>query len=217
MHDCSTLFGGWAGTVGEWRGCGGVLAGIHWWWTRMPLWFGRVAAAACTPMIFAPLQPAHSPARAPTDPPTQARDHVHLYQHQHASPIFLADLTPPFNPHIHPPTHAPRHKTMITSINGGVLFLRPCPATERAMMNILNNTPKLRFSHGTAEQDFFAWWVGTVVCVCGWLGGDGGCGSRWRNVCLVVGLPAGQVTSRERAYGCTAASLLAAKSKQTGN
>ena len=46
---------------------------------------------------------------------------------------------------------------MLQSINGGVLFIRPCNATEAAMTSLLRDTPKLRFSHGTAEQDFFAW------------------------------------------------------------
>ncbi len=50
-----------------------------------------------------------------------------------------------------------RHKTIIQGINGGVLFIRPCAATELGMQELLSDTPKLRFSHGTAEQDFFAW------------------------------------------------------------
>ncbi|GAB4818121.1 hypothetical protein N2152v2_005167 [Parachlorella kessleri] len=51
-----------------------------------------------------------------------------------------------------------KHKTIIQGINGGVLFIRPCAATELGMQELLSDTPKLRFSHGTAEQDFFAWY-----------------------------------------------------------
>ena len=43
-------------------------------------------------------------------------------------------------------------------INGGVFFLRPCPAAGVHMLSMLATRPKLRFQYGTAEQDFFAWY-----------------------------------------------------------
>ncbi|GAB4814352.1 hypothetical protein N2152v2_001398 [Parachlorella kessleri] len=43
-------------------------------------------------------------------------------------------------------------------INGGVLLLRPCPAMLLHMVELLDTQPKLRFSHGAAEQDFFTWY-----------------------------------------------------------
>ena len=54
-------------------------------------------------------------------------------------------------------------------INGGVFFLRPCAATEAHMLTLLAAHPKLRFTHGTAEQDFFGW-VGGWGWVSGWVG-----------------------------------------------
>ena len=59
----------------------------------------------------------------------------------------------------HPPhtLHMRRHKTVLTGINGGVLLIRPCPAVEAHMLRLLNDRPKLRFTHGTAEQDFLTW------------------------------------------------------------
>lgn len=43
-------------------------------------------------------------------------------------------------------------------INGGVFFLRPCPAIEAHMLALLEGHPKLRFRYGCAEQDFFSWY-----------------------------------------------------------
>lgn len=45
------------------------------------------------------------------------------------------------------------------SINGGVMLLRPCPAVQQHMIDLLERYPKLRFTYGAAEQDFFGWWV----------------------------------------------------------
>ena len=46
---------------------------------------------------------------------------------------------------------------MVERINGGVFLLRPCAAVEAHMLALLERHPKLRFVHGTAEQDFFGW------------------------------------------------------------
>ncbi len=46
---------------------------------------------------------------------------------------------------------------MVDHINGGVFLLRPCAAVEAHMVHLLDAHPKLRFVHGTAEQDFFGW------------------------------------------------------------
>ena len=51
-----------------------------------------------------------------------------------------------------------RHRATLSGINGGVLFLRPCPATASHMLDLLQRYPKLQFTHGTAEQDFLAWY-----------------------------------------------------------
>lgn len=51
-----------------------------------------------------------------------------------------------------------RHRATLRGINGGVLLLRPCPATAKHMLDLLNQYPKLRFTHGTAEQEFLAWY-----------------------------------------------------------
>ncbi len=45
----------------------------------------------------------------------------------------------------------------LQGINGGMLLLRPCKAVMRHMLAVLEAQPKLRFSHGAAEQDFFHW------------------------------------------------------------
>ena len=50
-----------------------------------------------------------------------------------------------------------RYKTMLQRINGGVLLLRPCAAVQAHMLGLLQAHPKLRFTHGTAEQDFLSW------------------------------------------------------------
>ena len=52
-----------------------------------------------------------------------------------------------------------RFNTRLKGINGGVLLLRPCPAVQQHMIELLDSHPKLRFSYGAAEQDFFNWWV----------------------------------------------------------
>lgn len=44
-------------------------------------------------------------------------------------------------------------------INGGVMLLRPCPAVQQHMLQLLDTYPKLQFTYGAAEQDFFGWWV----------------------------------------------------------
>ncbi|KAI7846182.1 hypothetical protein COHA_000252 [Chlorella ohadii] len=46
----------------------------------------------------------------------------------------------------------------LQGINGGMLLLRPCKAVMRHMLAVLEAQPKLRFSHGAAEQDFFHWY-----------------------------------------------------------
>jgi hypothetical protein len=51
-----------------------------------------------------------------------------------------------------------RFRTAVTSINGGVFLLRPCAAVEAHMQALLKERPKLRFTHHTAEQDFFGWY-----------------------------------------------------------
>jgi len=51
-----------------------------------------------------------------------------------------------------------RFKTRLEKFNGGVLLLRPCPAVEQHMLQILEAYPKLRFTFGTAEQDFLTWY-----------------------------------------------------------
>lgn len=53
---------------------------------------------------------------------------------------------------------------MLGKINGGMLFLRPCAGIEAHMLSLLEAHPKLRFTHGTAEQDFLAWCAG-LGCV----------------------------------------------------
>ena len=52
-----------------------------------------------------------------------------------------------------------RFNTRLKGINGGVLLLRPCPAVQQHMIELLDSHPKLRFSYGAAEQDFFNWWA----------------------------------------------------------
>ncbi|KAL4446764.1 hypothetical protein ABPG77_008008 [Micractinium sp. CCAP 211/92] len=51
-----------------------------------------------------------------------------------------------------------RWRTVVDHINGGVFLLRPCAAVEAHMVHLLDAHPKLRFVHGTAEQDFFGWY-----------------------------------------------------------
>lgn len=51
-----------------------------------------------------------------------------------------------------------RHRTALHGLNGGVLFLRPCAAVARHMTALLEQHPKLRFTHGTAEQEFLTWY-----------------------------------------------------------
>ena len=51
------------------------------------------------------------------------------------------------------------YKTKLKAgFNGGVSLLRPCKATERHMISILQLNPKLRFAYGIAEQDFLSWY-----------------------------------------------------------
>ena len=59
-------------------------------------------------------------------------------------------------PHIALPAR-PRYKTVVRSINSGVLLVRPCAKTEAHMLALLLRQPKLRFTHAIAEQDFLAW------------------------------------------------------------
>ncbi|PRW57725.1 glycosyltransferase family 8 [Chlorella sorokiniana] len=51
-----------------------------------------------------------------------------------------------------------RFRTVQQRINGGVFLLRPCAAVEAHMLQLVESHPKLRFVHGTAEQDFFGWY-----------------------------------------------------------
>ncbi len=37
--------------------------------------------------------------------------------------------------------------------------MRPCPAVQQHMIDLLDKHPKLRFSYGAAEQDFLNWCV----------------------------------------------------------
>lgn len=53
-------------------------------------------------------------------------------------------------------------------INGGVFFMRPCPAAGAHMLQLLDSHPKLRFSYGTAEQDFFGWYYRYTGVAMGW-------------------------------------------------
>ena len=43
-------------------------------------------------------------------------------------------------------------------LQGGVLFLRPCPAVASHMRTLLDANPVLRFSTSNAEQEFFSWY-----------------------------------------------------------
>jgi alpha-N-acetylglucosamine transferase len=60
----------------------------------------------------------------------------------------------------HPTPPPPLHRwgPHLRGINGGMLLLRPCKAVMRHMLALLALQPKLRFSHGAAEQDFFHWY-----------------------------------------------------------
>lgn len=49
-------------------------------------------------------------------------------------------------------------RTKLESINGGVLFLRPCPAVAAHMLTLARDRPKLRFARSTAEQAFLSWY-----------------------------------------------------------
>ncbi|KAI3434831.1 hypothetical protein D9Q98_002886 [Chlorella vulgaris] len=51
-----------------------------------------------------------------------------------------------------------RYRTAVQKINGGVFLLRPCAAVEAHMLSLLDQHPKLRYTHGTAEQEFFGWY-----------------------------------------------------------
>ena len=44
------------------------------------------------------------------------------------------------------------------------MLLRPCKAVMRRMLEVLHTHPKLRFTYGAAEQDFFHWRVGRAEC-----------------------------------------------------
>lgn len=44
------------------------------------------------------------------------------------------------------------------TMQGGVVFLRPCPAISQHMMTLLDSRPSLRFEKNHAEQDFFDWY-----------------------------------------------------------
>jgi lipopolysaccharide biosynthesis glycosyltransferase len=43
-------------------------------------------------------------------------------------------------------------------MQGGVVFLRPCPAVCQHMMSILDSNPRLRFLNAHAEQSFLDWY-----------------------------------------------------------
>jgi hypothetical protein len=48
--------------------------------------------------------------------------------------------------------------TSLGSMQGGVVFLRPCSAVAQHMVQILEKHDYLRFSKGHAEQTFFDWY-----------------------------------------------------------
>jgi hypothetical protein len=51
-----------------------------------------------------------------------------------------------------------QEKTAVDMFQGGVFFIRPCPATAQHMLRLVAAHPKLRFRRGNAEQEFFSWY-----------------------------------------------------------
>ena len=111
----------------------------------------------------------------------------------------------------HPLSPPPNPQPQVQLINGGVFFLRPCPATEAHMVALLLRHPKLRFTHGAAEQDFFG--CGRRV----WVRGRGRReGARWcwrfaLRCCLLAGsraLPLLPVCPPTRSVPCTPTRLV---------
>lgn len=54
-----------------------------------------------------------------------------------------------------PPAH--RWGPRLAGVNSGVMLVRPCTALLDHMLSVLDTHPKLRFTHGGAEQDFLNW------------------------------------------------------------
>ena len=44
------------------------------------------------------------------------------------------------------------------SLNGGVLFVRPCMALAKHMQQLATSDPKLQFRDGMGEQDYLDWY-----------------------------------------------------------
>lgn len=51
-----------------------------------------------------------------------------------------------------------QEKHLWPELQGGVLFIRPCKATARHMLELLQARPKLQFTMGNAEQEFLTWY-----------------------------------------------------------
>ena len=51
-----------------------------------------------------------------------------------------------------------KYPRSVRILQGGVLFLRPCPAVSRHMQILLAEHPRLQFSTSNAEQEFFSWY-----------------------------------------------------------
>jgi hypothetical protein len=52
-----------------------------------------------------------------------------------------------------------QEKYVSQEFQGGVFFLRPCSAVAHHMQEILRTRPKMQFSMGNAEQEFFTWYI----------------------------------------------------------
>jgi lipopolysaccharide biosynthesis glycosyltransferase len=70
----------------------------------------------------------------------------------------LFSLGAPFAAALDQPGVLHQEKTVRPMFQGGVFFLRPCPAVAAHMLELLARYPKLRFAWGNAEQEFFTWY-----------------------------------------------------------
>ena len=68
------------------------------------------------------------------------------------------DLPTPFAAVLDQPGLLHKEKIVVEIFQGGVFFIRPCPAVAKHMLDLVSNHPDLRFPYGNAEQEFVSWY-----------------------------------------------------------
>lgn len=68
------------------------------------------------------------------------------------------DLPTPFAAVLDQPGLLHKEKIVVEIFQGGVFFIRPCPAVAQHMLELLSKYPELQFPFGNAEQEFVSWY-----------------------------------------------------------